>query len=75
MSNLKGRQQEQYLESLRNREWAEHAAWRPQLPPPGWKLRGTLVAHLHEHRNAVNKLCVLPDTPFFASSSLDGTIR
>ncbi|CAH1967764.1 unnamed protein product [Acanthoscelides obtectus] len=75
LANLKTRQQEHYFEALRSKEWAEQAAWRPQLPPPGWRLRGTLVAHLHEHKGAVNRLCALPDTPLFASSSADGTIR
>ncbi|CAH1115369.1 unnamed protein product [Psylliodes chrysocephalus] len=75
LANLKSRQQDHYFEALRNKEWAEQAAWRPQLPPPGWRLRGVLVAHLHEHKGIVNKLCVLPDTPLFASSSSDGSVR
>ncbi|CAG9829186.1 unnamed protein product [Diabrotica balteata] len=75
LANLKARQQDHYFEALRNKEWAEQATWRPQLPPPGWRLRGVLVAHLHEHKGAVNKLCVLPDTPYFASSSSDGSVR
>ncbi|KAG5888474.1 hypothetical protein JTB14_022104 [Gonioctena quinquepunctata] len=75
LANLKTRQQDHYLEALRSKEWAEQATWRPQLPPPGWRLRGILVAHLHEHKGPVNKLCALPDTPFFASSSSDGSVR
>ncbi|XP_056633826.1 phosphoinositide 3-kinase regulatory subunit 4 isoform X2 [Diorhabda sublineata] len=75
LANLKNRQQDHYFEALRNKEWVEQATWRPQLPPPGWRLRGVLIAHLHEHKGAVNKLCVLPDTPYFASSSVDGYVR
>ncbi|XP_018572792.1 phosphoinositide 3-kinase regulatory subunit 4 isoform X2 [Anoplophora glabripennis] len=75
LANLKNRQQEHYFEALRSKEWEEQATWRPQLPPPGWQLRGVLVAHLHEHRAAVNRLCTLPDTPLFASCSADGSIR
>lgn len=75
MANLKSRQQEHYIEALRSKEYAEQAAWQPPLPPPGWHLRGLLVAHLHEHRAAINKLCTLPDSSLFASCSVDGTIR
>lgn len=75
LGKLLHRQQDHYLEALRSKEWAEQAAWRPQLPPPGWRLRGSLVAHLHEHRGPITKLAPLPETPFFASSSKDGFIR
>lgn len=59
----------------RSKDWAEQAAWHPQLPPPGWRLRGTLVAHLHEHRSPITKLVTIPDSPLFASASTDGYIR
>lgn len=59
----------------RSKEWAEQAAWQPQLPPPGWRLRGSLVAHLHEHRGPITKLATIPDSSLFASSSSDGYIR
>ncbi|XP_066254532.1 phosphoinositide 3-kinase regulatory subunit 4 [Euwallacea similis] len=75
LNKLKAIQQNHYYEALRNREWAEQAAWKPQLPPPGWHPRGILVAHLHEHKAAVVKLCRVSDTSFFASGSTDGTIR
>lgn len=60
---------------IRSKEWSEQAAWQPQLPPPGWRLRGSLVAHLHEHRSAVTKLAALPESPLFASASNDGYVR
>lgn len=48
----------------------------------GWRPKGTLVAHLHEHRAAVSKLTTLGSEPcgsatsnLFASCSLDGTVR
>lgn len=59
----------------RSREWAEQTAWQPPLPPPGWRLRGSLVAYLHEHRGAITKLVSLPDSSLFASASLDGCVR
>ncbi|KAJ3642279.1 hypothetical protein Zmor_025079 [Zophobas morio] len=75
LNKLKIKQQEHYLEALRGKEWTEQAAWQPQLPPPEWNLRGVLVAHLHEHRGAVTRLCTVPDKPLFASCSADGYVR
>ncbi|XP_063233284.1 phosphoinositide 3-kinase regulatory subunit 4 isoform X2 [Bacillus rossius redtenbacheri] len=69
------RKQELYGAAVKGREWAEQAAWQPSLPPQGWRLRGALVAHLHEHRGAVTRLVAVPDTPLFASSSADGCVR
>lgn len=37
--------------------------------------RGILLAHLHEHKSAVNKLIVIPGTSYFASCSNDATIK
>ena len=37
--------------------------------------RGILLAHLHEHKNAVNKLIVVPGTTHFISCSNDATIK
>lgn len=55
LRKLIGRKQEMYNKTTRAREMAEQAAWGPHIPPPGWRLKGTLVAHLHEHRSSVNK--------------------
>lgn len=39
-------------------------------------MKGTLVAHLHEHKSSVTKLTALkPNGPLFASASTDGTVR
>ncbi|XP_017058626.1 phosphoinositide 3-kinase regulatory subunit 4 [Drosophila ficusphila] len=44
--------------------------------PPGWRMNGTLVAHLHEHSESVIKLAPLrPHGSLFASGSIDGTVR
>ncbi|CAG8749199.1 22017_t:CDS:10, partial [Dentiscutata erythropus] len=40
-----------------------------------WRPEGTLVAHLTEHKAAVNQICVSPDHNFFATCSDDGTIK
>jgi len=37
--------------------------------------RGVLLAHLHEHKGAVNKLIVVPGTSQFISCSNDATIK
>ncbi|XP_058442985.1 phosphoinositide 3-kinase regulatory subunit 4 [Malaya genurostris] len=43
---------------------------------PGWKMNGTLVAHLHEHKAAVSRMTTLkPYGSLFASASIDGTVR
>ncbi|KAL9899748.1 vacuolar protein sorting 15 [Glossina fuscipes fuscipes] len=44
--------------------------------PQGWRLTGTMVAHLHEHSESVIKLASLkPCGSLFASGSIDGTVR
>ncbi|CAI2161442.1 16883_t:CDS:10 [Funneliformis geosporum] len=40
-----------------------------------WRPDGTLVAHMTEHKGAINQICVSPDHNFFASCSDDGTIK
>lgn len=43
---------------------------------PNWRLKGTLVAHLHEHKSAVTKLATMKSNGnWFASASTDGTVR
>nr|XP_022913149.1 phosphoinositide 3-kinase regulatory subunit 4 isoform X1 [Onthophagus taurus] len=69
------RQQDKYSEALRCREWAINTAWETPIPPPGWKLKGSLIAHLHEHKGAVKKLVHIPDSSLFASASKDGFVR
>ncbi|KAJ1289758.1 hypothetical protein BS78_02G188700 [Paspalum vaginatum] len=41
----------------------------------GWKPRGILVAHLQEHRLAVNDIAVSNDHTFFVSASDDSSIK
>lgn len=43
---------------------------------PDWRMKGTLVAHLHEHQSAVTKMISLtPNGPLFVSASTDCTVR
>ncbi|CAM8941988.1 unnamed protein product [Rhodiola kirilowii] len=41
----------------------------------GWKPRGLLVAHLQEHRSAVNDIATSADQNFFVSASDDSTVK
>ncbi|KAJ6829294.1 phosphoinositide 3-kinase regulatory subunit 4 isoform X2 [Iris pallida] len=50
-------------------------AGAPAVPVSGWKPRGVLVAHLQEHRSAVNDLSVSNDNTFFVSASDDSTVK
>ncbi|KAF9914479.1 Serine/threonine-protein kinase [Lobosporangium transversale] len=40
-----------------------------------WRPKGNLVAHLAEHKAAVNQICVSPDHTFFVSCSDDGSVK
>ncbi|CAL1546383.1 unnamed protein product [Lymnaea stagnalis] len=50
-------------------------AWDVHHPPDNWKPKGILVAHLQEHRGAINRLSVSHDHKYFASCSNDGSVR
>ncbi|KAM5546499.1 hypothetical protein ABKV19_002433 [Rosa sericea] len=45
------------------------------IPDSGWRPRGVLVAHLQEHRSAVNDIAVSTDHSFFVSTSDDSTVK
>lgn len=52
------------------------AAKRAAIMPPGQSIKGTLIAHLHEHKTSVTKLTALrSNSSLFASASTDGTVR
>lgn len=52
------------------------ATTQSSLLPSGYRIKGTLVAHLHEHKSSVTKLTTLrPNSSLFASASTDGTVR
>lgn len=75
MENLVTMKREEHLVCVKKRRALETLAWDTRLPPPGWKPRGHLVAHLHEHRGAVNRLVPIGDTSIYASCSNDGTVK
>uniref|UniRef100_A0A8C7Z116 non-specific serine/threonine protein kinase n=1 Tax=Oryzias sinensis TaxID=183150 RepID=A0A8C7Z116_9TELE len=53
----------------------ESAEWESRPPPPGWHPKGLLVAHLHEHKAAVNRIRVSDEHAIFATASNDGTVK
>lgn len=57
------------------RDLLENTVWESRPPPAGWKPRGLLVAHLHEHRGAVNRVKVNQDHTYFATCSNDGSVK
>ncbi|XP_033210037.1 phosphoinositide 3-kinase regulatory subunit 4 isoform X2 [Belonocnema kinseyi] len=77
LKELMYRKQNQHAAALRARHWADNIAWQngSRLLPNGWRPRGVLVAHLHEHRAAVNRLVSIQDTSLFGSSAADGCVR
>lgn len=68
--------QEEYLESTRIGlgKWNAHGAGC-LLDLGDWKPSGRLIAHLHEHRAAVNRLSLHPNGYVFASCCNDGTVK
>lgn len=70
LDNLK----KDYVVLAANRDYDSHEYYSPI--PPKWQPKGSLVAHLHEHKAAVTRMCALkPFGPYFASASVDGTVR
>jgi len=54
---------------------APSVSFNSTLPDGGWKPRGVLVAHLQEHRSAVNNIAVSTDQSFVVSASDDSTVK
>lgn len=75
LENLLAIKCEEHLECVRKRRALDTLAWDTRLPPPGWRPRGHLMAHLHEHHGAVNRLVPIGDTSIYASCSNDGTVK
>lgn len=46
-----------------------------RVPVSGWHPKGLLVAHLHEHKAAVNRIRVSDEHSIFATASNDGTVK
>ncbi|XP_023694775.1 phosphoinositide 3-kinase regulatory subunit 4 isoform X2 [Paramormyrops kingsleyae] len=57
------------------KQMMESTEWESRPPPPGWHPKGLLVAHLHEHKSAVNRIRVSDEHSIFATCSNDGTVK
>ncbi|KAI7806826.1 phosphoinositide 3-kinase regulatory subunit 4 isoform X4 [Triplophysa rosa] len=57
------------------KQMMESAEWESRPPLPGWHPKGLLVAHLHEHKAAVNRIRVSDEHSIFATCSNDGTVK
>ncbi|KAK7093762.1 phosphoinositide 3-kinase regulatory subunit 4-like [Littorina saxatilis] len=68
-------QRSRFEAEVMSRDLVEGIMWESRPPPDNWRPKGVLVAHLQEHKGAVNRLCVSPDHKFFASCSSDSTVR
>uniref|UniRef100_A0A8D8G8I8 non-specific serine/threonine protein kinase n=1 Tax=Culex pipiens TaxID=7175 RepID=A0A8D8G8I8_CULPI len=72
---LVGKLKTRYASYALNRELRDPTMTSSPLPV-GWKMSGTLAAHLHEHKAAVSRMTALkPYGSLFASASIDGTVR
>nr|XP_020662521.1 phosphoinositide 3-kinase regulatory subunit 4 [Pogona vitticeps] len=57
------------------KQMMENSEWESKPPPTGWHPKGLLVAHLHEHKAAVNRIRVSDEHSIFATCSNDGTVK
>ncbi|KAG1666656.1 Phosphoinositide 3-kinase regulatory subunit 4 [Nymphon striatum] len=69
------RKREQYKSDTLQKECVDNFNNLNSASIANWHPKGKLVAHLHEHRGAVNRIRVIPETTLFASCSNDGTVR
>ncbi|KAL5015431.1 hypothetical protein ScPMuIL_009701 [Solemya velum] len=75
LKNLVHKCRNQYAASISSKDLLDSIAWDSHSPPNNWKPKGALVAHLQEHRAAVNRIQVSQDHSYFATCSDDGTIK
>ncbi|XP_022087879.1 phosphoinositide 3-kinase regulatory subunit 4-like [Acanthaster planci] len=75
LSRLVAQKREQYAADVTRKTLIEEAAIETKIPPSTWKPKGLLVAHLHEHKAAVNRIQLSHDHMFFATCSSDGTVK
>ncbi|XP_066297190.1 phosphoinositide 3-kinase regulatory subunit 4-like [Branchiostoma lanceolatum] len=66
---------EQFAADMATKTLMETSVWETKSPPLGWRPKGQLVAHLHEHKAAVNRISVSHDHQFFSTCSNDGTVK
>uniref|UniRef100_A0A8C9V437 non-specific serine/threonine protein kinase n=1 Tax=Scleropages formosus TaxID=113540 RepID=A0A8C9V437_SCLFO len=75
LQQLVQQKREQCTAERMAKQMMESTEWESRPPPPGWHPKGLLVAHLHEHKSAVNRIRVSEEHSIFATCSNDGTIK
>uniref|UniRef100_A0A8C1YLT1 non-specific serine/threonine protein kinase n=1 Tax=Cyprinus carpio TaxID=7962 RepID=A0A8C1YLT1_CYPCA len=75
LQQLVQQKREQCNAERMTKQMMESAEWESKPPPPGWHPKGLLVAHLHEHKSAVNRIRVSDEHSIFATCSNDGTVK
>lgn len=74
LGKVKEKLTNEYVTLAANRDYDCYDYYDPI--PQKWHPKGTLVAHLHEHKSAVTRMCALkPFGSYFASASVDGTVK
>lgn len=72
---LQKKKYHQYVSDKAMTDQLDSSVYEVRSMPPAWKPQGLLVAHLHEHRGAVNRIRVSHDQRYFATCSNDGTVK
>uniref|UniRef100_A0AAZ3QJQ8 non-specific serine/threonine protein kinase n=1 Tax=Oncorhynchus tshawytscha TaxID=74940 RepID=A0AAZ3QJQ8_ONCTS len=70
LQHLVQQKREQCSAERMAKQMMESAEWESRWPP-----KGLLVAHLHEHKSAVNRIRVSDEHSIFATASNDGTVK
>nr|XP_054768213.1 phosphoinositide 3-kinase regulatory subunit 4-like [Lytechinus pictus] len=75
LRSLVTRKRDQYATDIMRKMLIHDTTFNAKAPQSSWKPRGLLIAHLHEHKGAVNRLQVSYDHTLFATCSDDGTVK
>ncbi|ELT97398.1 hypothetical protein CAPTEDRAFT_159025 [Capitella teleta] len=77
LRNLVYHKQDQFSCDQMAKDLLDNASWENRPPPPNWQPKGQLVAHLHEHKGAINRIQVNQESSdrVFATCSNDGTVK
>ncbi|XP_033097119.1 phosphoinositide 3-kinase regulatory subunit 4-like [Anneissia japonica] len=75
LRKIVAKKREQYQSNETRQRLIEYVTIDTKVPQENWRPKGLLVAHLHEHKAAVNRLHISHDHSFFATCSNDGTVK
>lgn len=75
LRSLVSRKRDQHATGIMRKMLIHDTTFNAKAPQSSWKPRGLLIAHLHEHKGAVNRLQVSYDHTLFSTCSDDGTVK